>query len=158
MVDGSEDDSLDLPDDPYETFSDEEGGVAEEEIPSKNESFKEEASNRERISSLATSMRVVEDRYNTLRKKLQMTDDELIEAQQSFEKERKVLDEQILECKERIRELESDVKEMKEEITKAVHRRDFRYLKKYVDYWDPSRFITRDEAQSLLDDDGTQNG
>jgi chromosome segregation ATPase len=158
MADGSEDDSLELPDDPYETFSDEEGGVAEEEIPSKNESFKEEASNRERISSLATSMRVVEDRYNTLRKKLQMTDDELIEAQQSFEKERKVLDEQILECKERIRELESDVKEMKEEITKAVHRQDFRYLKKYVDYWDPSRFITRDEAASLLDDDATQNG
>lgn len=158
MVDGSEDDGLELPDDPYETFSDEEGGVAEEEIPSKNESFKEEASNRERISSLATSMRVVEDRYNTLRKKLQMTDDELIEAQQSFEKERKVLDEQILECKERIRELESEVKEMKEEISKAVHRRDFRYLKKYVDYWDPSRFITRDEAQSLLDENITENG
>jgi chromosome segregation ATPase len=158
MVDGSEDDGLELPDDPYETFSDEEGGVAEEEIPSKNESFKEEASNRERISSLATSMRVVEDRYNTLRKKLQMTDDELIEAQQSFEKERKVLDEQILECKERIRELESEVKEMKEEISKAVHRRDFRYLKKYVDYWDPSRFITRDEAQSLLDESTTENG
>lgn len=158
MVDGNEDDGLELPDDPYETFSDEEGGVAEEEIPSKNESFKEEASNRERISSLATSMRVVEDRYNTLRKKLQMTDDELIEAQQSFEKERKVLDEQILECKERIRELESEVKEMKEEISKAVHRRDFRYLKKYVDYWDPSRFITRDEAQSLLDENITENG
>ena len=158
MVDGNEDDGLELPDDPYETFSDEEGGVAEEEIPSKNESFKEEASNRERISSLATSMRVVEDRYNTLRKKLQMTDDELIEAQQSFEKERKVLDEQILECKERIRELESEVKEMKEEISKAVHRRDFRYLKKYVDYWDPSRFITRDEAQSLLDENTTENG
>lgn len=123
----------------------------EDDVPEKTENFAEESSNKERISSLATSIRVVEDRYGTLRKKLQMTDDELIEAQQSFEQERRVLDEQILECKERIAELEDDVQEMKEQITKAVRRRDFRYLKKYVEYWDPSQFITRDEAEAMLD-------
>lgn len=150
MVDDDAD--LEMPEDPYETFS-EEAGSEDEEVPSKTESFEEEASNRERISSLATSMRVVEDRYNTLRKKVRMTDDDLIDAQQSFEKERKVLDEQILECKERIHELEETVTEMKEEIAKAVHERDFRYLKKYVEYWNPSQFLTRDEAKSLLDKD-----
>lgn len=126
------------------------------DVPKKNESFEEQASNKEKISSLATSMRVVEDRYETLRKKLQMTDDELIEAQQSFEKERKVLDEQLLECKERIASLEEEIEEMKAEIGKAVRHRDFRYLKKYVEFWDPSQFITREEAETM-NEVNTQN-
>lgn len=150
MVDGVSDEDIEELDEGFDDFDD-------DEVPEKTESFEAEASNKERISSLATSIRVVEDRYGTLRKKLQMTDDELIEAQQSFEQERKVLDDQIVECKERIRELEDEVSEMKEEIRKAVQKRDFRYLKKYVEFWDPSQFITRDEAERMNDVTDTQN-
>ena len=121
-----------------------------DDAPDRSRNFKDQASDAERISSLATSMRVVEDRYSTLRKKLQMTDNTLIEAQREFERERKLLDEERMECKERIEELEETVETMRGEIEEAVNRRSFRYLKKYVEYWDPSRFISRDEAESML--------
>lgn len=152
MVDDADLPDLESPEMTDRDIDDFDTGGEDEDVPDKTESFQDEASDRERISSLATSMRVVEDRYGTLRKKLQLTDNELIEAQQEFERERKVLSEDIMAAKERIEELEERVATMEEEIQQAVHERDFRYLKKYVEYWDPSRFVSRSEAEKMIGD------
>ena len=112
--------------------------------------FKDKESDREKLGSIASTMRILEDRYSTMRKKLQLTDNSLLEAQREFEKERELLEEEIIECKQRITSLEEELDDLKKHIVNAVSKQDFRRLRKYIEYWDISSFLTREEAETLL--------
>lgn len=104
------------------------------------------------LGEVSTSVKILEDRYLNLRKKTQLTDQTLIETQREFSKEKRIINEEILEMKTKIWELIEKLNEMEVELSDVVKNKDFTVLNKYVNFWNPGSFITREEAERLIKD------
>lgn len=103
------------------------------------------------LSEVASNLRVLEDKYTGLRKKLQLTDQTLLDMQKNLYKERKLLTEEITESKLKIAELIDDLMNMKSELKDTVKQNDIKVLDRYLDFWEPLQYVTRKEVETLLD-------
>lgn len=102
------------------------------------------------LSTVGSNLKILEDRYSNLRKKTQLTDQVLIETQRGFAKDKRLINEELLDIKSRIQKLVESIEDMQKELSETVKMNDFLVLKKYVDYWEPLRFVTRKELQEVL--------
>lgn len=103
------------------------------------------------MSEISSGLRILEDRYYNLRKKVQLTDQSLLETQRNFFKEKRLMDDELMELKTRVQNLSEQLEVMRMDIGDAVKQKDFRVLEKYLDFWDPMIFITRKEAGEIID-------
>lgn len=125
-------------------------GGAPMSFPSHNPEF--QALNKT-LSEISSGLRILEDRYYNLRKKVQITDQSLLETQRSFFKEKRLMNDELMELKTRVQELSEQLEVMHLDIGDAVKQKDFRVLEKYLDFWDPMLFVTRREAEELIDEE-----
>ncbi len=102
------------------------------------------------LGKVSSNLKILEDRYSNLRRKTQLTDQVLIETQRGFAKDKRLINEDLLEIKKKIQDLTDDLDEMKKELKEAVSLDDFMVLKKYIDYWEPLRFVTRKEVEDYF--------
>lgn len=104
------------------------------------------------IADIASSIRVLEDRYMNLRRKSQLTDQSLIDFQKDYYKEKKHINEEITEAKIKLQELIEELKIIREELKDTVKQKDLKILDKYLDLWEPMQFVTRNEVKKMLED------
>lgn len=116
--------------------------------------IKEDASPFEILSSNLTSMgsilKVLEERYSNIRKKIQMTDQNLLEFEKSMKSDLRSLNQDLLDIKRSVSEINENLTLMSSELAKAVKQSEFRVLEKYVDMWQPMNFVTKDEFNKLF--------
>jgi hypothetical protein len=94
---------------------------------------------------------VLEDKYTGLRKKLQLTDQSLLDMQKNIFKEKKLLTEEITESKLKLQELTDDLLNMKSELKDTVKQNDIKIIDRYLDFWEPLQFVTRKEVEQVLE-------
>lgn len=102
------------------------------------------------ISDLASSIRILEDRYLNLRKKSQITDQHLIELQKEYFKEKKHLNQELIETKIKLQNITEELKIMQGELKDVVKQKDLKVLNTYLDFWEPIQFVTRKEVEQLI--------
>ena len=102
------------------------------------------------MSELASSIRILEDRYMNLRKKSQLTDQNLIELQKEYYKEKKHTNQELIETKLKLQELLDELKIIHGELKDTVKQTDLKVLNKYLDLWEPIQFVTRKEVEKIL--------
>lgn len=107
---------------------------------------------RNMLSEISSGLRILEDRYYNLRKKTQLTDQTLLDAQREFFKEKRVTGEELVESKLKIQELNEQIELMKNELDDSARQKDLIVLEKYLDYWEPINFLTRKQAEELIED------
>ena len=105
------------------------------------------------ISEIASSIRILEDRYMNLRRKSQITDQNLIELQKEYYKEKKHLNQELIETKLKLQELTDELKIIHGELKDTVKQKDLKVLNKYLDLWEPMQFATRKEVEQILQRD-----
>lgn len=105
-----------------------------------------------KISQIASSIRILEDRYTNLRKKSQLTDQNLIDLQKEYYKEKKHMSEELLDSKIKLQELIDDLKIINGELKDTVKQKDLQVLNKYLDLWEPMQFVTRKEVERALNE------
>jgi hypothetical protein len=105
------------------------------------------------LSELASSIRILEDRYMNLRKKSQLTDQNFMELQKEYFKEKKHLNQDLLETKIKLQELIDEIKIMRGELKDTVKLKDIKVLSTYLDLWEPMQFVTRKQVEQLLKQD-----
>ena len=103
------------------------------------------------LSEIASSIRILEDRYLNLRKKSQLTDQALIDLQKEYFKEKKHLNQELIDVKIQLQELIDDIKIMRGELKDTVKQKEKTTLNKYLEFWEPLQFITRKEAEKILE-------
>ena len=102
------------------------------------------------LADISQSLRILEDRYYVLRKKTQLTEKTLIDSQREFEKERKLMLDELVSAKLKIKELEEKLDDMNAEFNNLAKLTDVKVLEKYLDFWEPIQFVTRNEVEKLL--------
>jgi len=58
----------------------------------------------------------------------------------------------ITELKSEMEELSEKLEKLTDEVKGSVKKPDFNVLAKYIDFWQPLNFLTKEEAEKLLNE------
>ena len=93
------------------------------------------------INDLGSTVKVLDDRYRILRKKIKVTDSNLLDTERSLNKELQILNDDLLELKSKITTLTEKLGQAFQDSQNLVKRHEFLELKKYVELWEPLQFM-----------------
>lgn len=102
------------------------------------------------IDEIMRRLRLLEERYAGLRKKTQLTEQNMLRDAKEIFQELKVLNETITELKGEMSEMNEKLLKLNEEVQGSVKKSEYNVLAKYIDFWQPLNYITKEEAEKLI--------
>ena len=96
-----------------------------------------------KVNDTEARLRVLEERYGNIRKKTQLTDQNMLEFEKEFGREIKVVMQDITEVKKKISLALEKLQQMGSELEKTATRYDVKTLEKYLDLWQPVEFVQK---------------
>lgn len=102
------------------------------------------------VSDLLGRLRLLEERYTNLRREHQTTGQNMIENHQDLSKKQRRLADNITELKRQLQDLKEQLNTMQAELAEAASANELKVLQRYMDFWEPVNFITREEAEELI--------
>jgi hypothetical protein len=102
------------------------------------------------ISDLDRRLRILEERYGNLRKKVQLTDQNLIDSEKSSNKDLRSFSIDLLELKRNIADFDEKIVQFTGEMDNVAQRTDLKIVEKYLAMWSPDMFVTRKELREYL--------
>ena len=104
------------------------------------------------ITSIATRLKLVEERYAHLAKRNQLTEGSLMSFEHEAKTELRVLTTQMMALRKRITEINAKLDAIGGEMGSVVRKHEFAAAERYLEMWQPMQFISRDEARRMLDE------
>ena len=102
------------------------------------------------LTALGSRLRVMEERYANLRHKTQVTDQNMLELEKGLREEVKNMRNSLESMHKDLEEVSRRSLQIAEELRNTVKESDFKVLQKYMDFWDPLEFVTREEVERVL--------
>lgn len=102
------------------------------------------------IADLDRRLRVIEERYSTLRKKMQLTDQNLLDSERTFGKDVHTVNEDILNIKRQLHDFTDKILMFGSELEGTAKKTDLKVIEKYLALWSPTTFVTRSEVKDYL--------
>lgn len=100
---------------------------------------------------LISRLRTIEGRYNLLRDRVLMVNQNMISAYKKSGGEIDVLKNEIKDIKSELFQIKETLKHLIKEIELFARKEDVRYLEKYINFWNPLKLITKDEVLKLIE-------
>jgi uncharacterized protein YhaN len=104
------------------------------------------------VTGLATRLKLAEERYANLAKRNQLTEESLLQFEREFTAELRATLQQVTELRRKVAEIDQKVDAIQGELSGFVRKHEFATVERYLDLWQPMRFLTRDEAKRLIAD------
>jgi|FLOH01.1.fsa_nt_gi septation ring formation regulator EzrA len=104
----------------------------------------------QRVSMISSQLRVLEERYSNVRKKTQMTDQNLLDFEKEIKQETNGLSKDLLEIKRNLSDMNEKLTMMGSELQSTVKQSELKTVEKYVDLWQPLNFVTREEFKRYV--------
>lgn len=104
------------------------------------------------VNNLGASLRILEERYSTLRNKNQVTEQNLIDLEKELNTDIKMLSEDTVELKRELKDINDKLRLISNEIKNLVDKNEFKTMERYLDMWQPMNFVTRNELNKLLEE------
>lgn len=102
------------------------------------------------ISSLTRRFRVLEERYVNMRKRAQLTDQNMLTTNKKTIGEIKHSEDEIAEMRRKVDDINDKFLLMEKEIELCVRKNELDVLRRYVDFWHPMNFVTQQEAEKII--------
>jgi hypothetical protein len=102
------------------------------------------------VSDMDRRLRVLEERYSNLRKKIQLTDQNMIESERSLGREIHSFSDELLELKRSTNDFTDKILVFGSELDHAAKKRDLKVIEKYLGMWNPVNYVTRKELRDYL--------
>ncbi len=106
----------------------------------------------EQMNALVRTIRLLEERYSNLRKKTQITDQNMLEDVKKITTDIKLINSDINEIKKQLLEVNEKINLLFEQIKSSVKKEDLDLLEKYLNLWSPLKFVTIDEAKRIIEE------
>lgn len=104
------------------------------------------------INSLTRRIRMLEERYYNIRKKTQLTDQNMIEDNKKLITQIQNFSGNLKDLKKKIVEISEKLSMFDEEIKDTAKKSDLAVIDKYLEFWEPINFLTEKEAVLLIND------
>lgn len=102
------------------------------------------------LTSIATRLKLAEERYANLAKRNELTEGSLLAFEKDIKTELRVLTKQTVELRKRLNEINTKMDAMLAELDGVVQKHEFAAAEHYLELWQPMQFITREEAKRLI--------
>ena len=106
----------------------------------------------EQITSMSARVRIGEERYGELRKKLLLVEQNMLSNQKKAMGEIKSLQTDFMEVKRTIQAVEDRIITIIKELRLTARKEDIDVMKRYLDIWNPVKFITHDQVEKIIDE------
>lgn len=105
---------------------------------------------RHDINSLSRRLRELEERNQNLRRKVQMTDQSMINQNRKYRQELNIVNSDMNELKHMMSELDNKMLLLIKELRMCARQEDLKVVEKYVQFWEPIKFVTRKEIERMM--------
>ncbi|VVB81188.1 Uncharacterised protein [uncultured archaeon] len=106
----------------------------------------------EQVNMMAARMRVGEERYSELRKKSLVVEQNMLSNNKKAMTEVKSLQTDISELRRTITAIEDKIITIIKELRLTARKEDIDIMKKYLDLWDPVKFVTNEQVEKIVDE------
>ena len=103
-----------------------------------------------KVTDVATRLKILEERYITLRKKAQLSEQNIIEADKEHFEEMRLLNDSLLDLKRSLKGVLEKISMLSDEVGNFAYRTDMITLQRYIEFWEPIDFVTRKEVNDFL--------
>jgi hypothetical protein len=103
------------------------------------------------LINVSRRLRILEERYLNLRKKTQVSDQNMLSVQKNVSKELRATHDEMLEFRRDFMDLKDKVKLIVRELKTSAKSDELEIIKKYVNLWEPINFVTRGEVDTIVE-------
>lgn len=103
----------------------------------------------EQLNGIAARIRVSEERFNELRKRLMFIEQNLLTNHKKVLNDLKTANEEIDELRHKLEEVEDRVITVIKELRLTARKTDIDVLKRYIELWDPIKFVSAEQAEKI---------
>ena len=106
----------------------------------------------EQVNSVSRRLRIIESRYTDLNRKTQVTEKNMLNERKRFITEIKTINSDVLELKRSLNEVMFKMEIVVSELSNFAGKEDLASLKKYIELWEPVKFVTRNEVEKIIEE------
>ena len=104
------------------------------------------------INDLSRRLRTTEGSYSNLRKKTQLTDQNMLTSHKRIDKEMKAINEDIKEIRREMEDINGKIGQIAKEMQIFAKKDEVKTLQKYVTMWEPIKFVTENQVEEIIKD------
>ncbi len=104
------------------------------------------------INNISRSLKTLEDRYATLRKATQITEQNMLANNKKIFDSIKIINSDIIEIKREMADLKEKLVMFAKELKLNATKEEVGVLRKYIEFWEPLNFVTRNEVNKIIDE------
>ncbi len=106
----------------------------------------------EQMNAFAARIRVSEERFNELRKKLLFIEQNMLANHKKALGDLKLANGEIDELRHKIVDIEDRIITVIKELRLTARKNDIDVLRRYIELWDPVKFVTAEHAEKIMRD------
>ena len=104
----------------------------------------------EDIGNLGRRLRILEESITNIRGALQVTEQNMLGKNKVFATEIRTLTSDMGDIKTEISEIKEKILELVNELKETAKRDEVKILEKYINFWNPVKFVTQNEVESIV--------
>lgn len=106
----------------------------------------------EDMNRLVARLKISEERYNELRRKMMLVEQNMINNHKKVISDVKVINSEMSDLNSKITDIQDKILLVIKEIKLTAKKEDVDVMKKYVELWNPMRFVTKDQIEHIVRD------
>ena len=106
----------------------------------------------EDIGNLGRRLMVLEKSFTNIRGSLQVTEQNMLSKNKLFSTDIRTLTSDIRDIKKEISEIKEKILELVGELKTNAKRDEVKVLEKYINFWNPVKFVTQNEVEVIVKD------
>jgi|TARA_B100001964_G_scaffold244809_1_gene328074 t-SNARE complex subunit (syntaxin) len=104
----------------------------------------------EDMSNLNRRLRLVEETSTNIRRALQVTEQNMLSKNKTFSTDVRTITSDISDIKKEIAEIKEKILDLIKELKEAAKRDEVKVLEKYINLWNPVKFVTQNEVEEIV--------
>ena len=104
------------------------------------------------INSLSRRLKLLEEGFTNLRRFLQVTEENIISKNKHYSAEFKTFNSDIMELRKELQETRDKLVLVIKELQTVARREEVKVLEKYINLWNPIKFVSQNEIEGIIDD------
>ena len=104
------------------------------------------------INDISRRLRTAEENYSGLRRKTQLSDQNMLKTNKSTNTEIKAINLDIREMRRDIKDINDKIDQITKEMRLFAKKSDVLVIQRYVKLFDPMRFVTPNQVEQIIDE------
>lgn len=128
-------------------------GSKKEKVQKKQTELEYQRYITKKISELSERVRLLEQKLNTTRQKIQVVDENMLMKSRDLKDEIMKLNLGTKEMKRNLMEMNDALQHIIKMVNESAKNRDLKVLEKYINMIDPTRFLTKKDVINIVKDE-----